>query len=300
MYCPEHEAISVEPKTVRAILDAVLQGRANTRNQLAAQLNISSMTVGKAVRMLCRTDLLLEKEEPTPRGRHPLCLYPSERLHSLILYLTPTHATVSLCSAMGGEMERFTVKYIDSLPWEGNLAYLRGSFEQCLARWKKIDTGVGIGVILREDCAFGAYAMSVLTQILRPDAVVRDRELLTRELSRGEYGGSALYFSYGETVTPMLIMGEMCVDGLRFKHSSDQLLNDVMGLLSLIPVSTVIAESSDDFKRARNEFLQAVADRLPESRKGCVQWRNDTARRLSEQAMERVLRRQYVDVWLLQ
>ena len=299
MYLPQYEAKSVESEKISTVLNAVLQAKANTRNQIANELKISAMTVGKAVRMLIHAEVLVEQQDPaTARGRRPFCLYPSDRLHSLIVYLTPTRATVQLCSADGRILEQCSISYCDSLPWEGNLACLRSTYEQCLARQKKFDTGVGIGVVLRDDCAFGEYAMNVLSQILRPDAVLWERELLTGELSKEEYGTSALYISCGENLVPMLIVGNTCIDGCPSKENTDSILDCIAGMLTVIPIAAVVVEEWDGYTIQKQELLKALADRLPEEQRACIRMIPDTARRLSSLAMERELRRRYAATFL--
>lgn len=295
MYLPECRKSSVEPKTVQAVLDAVLQSKANTRNQIANEIDVSTMTVGKAVQILLRAHLLTECEEPTPRGRYPRRLYPSERLHSLIVYLTPKRASVRLCSADGIVLDQSSVSYCDSLPWEGNLACLRGMCDQRLSQRGKTDTGVGVGVILREDCAFSEYAMDVLLQILQPNVILWERELLIRELSREEYGGSVLYLSCGETVFPTLIMGQTCIDGCPPKENTSVLLDALAGMLSVISVACVVAEERDGYTAKKQEFLQALANRLPEEQGDRIRMTSHSHRRFAELAMERELRLRYAE-----
>ena len=305
MYLPEHEAISVEPKTVQAVLNAVLQGHAHTRNEIADHLNISSMTVGKVVRMLRHADLLIQREESIPRGRRPFCLYPSERLHSVTVYLTPRRASAVLCSADGTVLERYTVPYNDSLPWEGNLAYLRSSYEQMLARYEKRDTGIGVGVILREDCHFSDYALRVLSEVLRPAEVLEEDDLLTEELSRTGDGNGTLYVAFGKTVRPMLVVGGQRIYGRPWQAthgkdaSSDEVFLDaVAGMLSVIPVSNVLAENRIWYEEAAERFLQALADRLPDDQKTCVHLHPSPTRLIAERGMERALRRRYTQMWM--
>lgn len=295
MYLPEHTEKSIDPKTVRAVLETILQAKANARNQIANELKISAMTVGKAVRVLLRAQLLTEREEPTPRGRRPRCLYPSERLHSLIVYLTPKRASVQLCSEDGTVLEQCSVSYCDSLPWEGNLAHLRSVCEQCLARRGKTDTGVGLGVILQDEYTFSEYAMDVLLQVLSPSAVLRERELLIRELSREEYGTSVLYFSCGETVAPTFIMGQTCLEGHPLFKNTEALLDNIAGMMSVLPVACVVAEEWDGYSAKKQEFLQALEARLPEEQRICIRMTSHSHRRFAELAMERELRRRYAE-----
>ncbi len=303
MYLPQHEGLSVETSTARAAFDIILQGNAPTRNQIAQALGISAMTVGKVVRALLSADLIREAEAPTARGRHPLCLLPSQRLHCLTVRLTLRAASVLLCSAEGNVLERLTVSYNDSLPPEGNLASLRGLCDRVLRQWGKSDTGLGVGAILGEDLHCTDLLARSLDEILGADVILWERDLRKQALADPRYGECVVYLSLDEDPWAMLYVGQTEARGvsLNDKQSRAERKNDLLqAIIAMLPIAcptAVVAESEGPYSQEAASFLQVLSDRLSSDQRSRIRLHAPTDRLIAEQEMRRALCHHYAAQW---
>ena len=255
-------------KTVGAVLELILQGQADTRNEIADRLELSAMTVGNAVRMLRHADLVEEKEEPTPRGRYPFRLTPAERLHSVVVFLSPTIATVLICSARGEPRKRMTLPYQHSLSPEGNLASIRRACETCLRELGRTDTGLGVGVILSSELPENTIFLSLLGQILHPDEVRREDPLIGKTLSRSEYGQSVLYLSLKQSIRSMLLIEGKGTRPTTWTDPQD-LLRTAAATVRLTLPDTVVIEAEGIYGTG-DTFAQALTEMLPEELRGRI------------------------------
>ena len=172
----KRSATSAEEETLRAVLTQVLLENANTRNRIAERLGVSPMTVCTAVGKLRDSNLITEQKQATARGRHPLRIEPSDRLHSGMVCLTATEATFALCDQRNQVIERGVLPYNPTLPPEGNLAVLRQRWEACLHAHQKRDRGIGFGVILHSSLAPTEFFTRQMREILRPNVIRREED----------------------------------------------------------------------------------------------------------------------------
>ena len=197
---------SAEEETLRAVLTQILLENANTRNQIAERLGVSPMTVCTAIGKLRDSNLITEHKEATSRGRRPLRIEPSERLHSGIMCLRATEATLVLCNQRNEVVERGVLPYNPNLPPEGNLAVLRQRWEACLHAHQKQDRGIGVGVILHSSVSSTESFTRQLREILYPNVIRRQEDLITEALSRPEYQRGALYLSVSDPMQACLVL----------------------------------------------------------------------------------------------
>jgi len=255
-------------KTVGAVLELILQGKTGTRNEIADRLGLSAMTVGNAVRMLRQAELVEEKEEPTPRGRYPFRLTPAERLHSVVVFLSPNIATVLIASATGDLLKRMTLPYQHSLPPEGNLASIRRACETCQREIGMTQAGLGVGVILSSDLPENTVFLSLLGQILHPDEVRREDPLIEETLSQAEYGRCVLYLSLKQSIRSMLLIGG---EGTRPTTWTDpqDLLRTAAATVRLTLPDTVVIEAEGIYGTGEI-FAGALTEMLPEELRGRI------------------------------
>ncbi len=84
----------IRKDTLEKIALAAIEKCNISRDALAEELGISSMTVGKAVPLLEKAGLISQTREPVSRGRHAALLSPSERFAYLAVFMSADMMTV--------------------------------------------------------------------------------------------------------------------------------------------------------------------------------------------------------------
>ena len=84
----------IKKETLRKIALVACTKRNISRDALAEELGISSMTVGKAARALVDSGMLREARDPVSRGRHATLLSPSEKFVYLFIFMSCERITL--------------------------------------------------------------------------------------------------------------------------------------------------------------------------------------------------------------
>jgi hypothetical protein len=98
----------------------------------------------------------------------------------------------------------------------------------------------------------------------------------------------------------MLIMGQNALFSScsEATQSKDTLLDAIARILSVFPISRVVAEAENGFATYAQEFLQALTERLPEKQRDGIRMPSFDDRRIALFAIERELRCRYAQTWL--
>jgi hypothetical protein len=256
------------------------------------------MTVCTAVGKLRDSNLITEQKQATARGRHPLRIEPSDRLHSGMVCLTATEATFVLCDQRNQVIERGVLPYNPTLPPEGNLAVLRQRWEACLHAHQKRDRGIGFGVILHSSLAPTEIFTRQMREILRPNVIRREEDLISEALSRPEYEKGALYLSLTDPMGAcMVLRGRAtaltpCQGQTEGETPLDALVSAACETARLLSPSAVVVEG-DCGDRTYRQGIRRLTSRFSSASLARVRLEMAEPLSVAERGMLWTLRRHY-------
>lgn len=263
MRIPNLEQLSVSRESVEQLVLLLLQPDSVwTRNALAERLGVSSMTVGKIVRVLWDGGLIESARVASVRGRQPEGFRWTSQGEYWILRVAQGGFSILLIEERGERVHRYEVAHEPSLSPEGNLEALLGRVQQ-MFHARAGSAGARCVGVLADGMDIGEL-QSVLGRIA--DAVENETVLLGRELLHPTYGEAVLYLRLDEQIVPSWRVGTQFLTphflpldaGLPRTEQYDRIAQAVASMGHLMIPDRIVAEGFGRYERDSQVLLDRI------------------------------------------
>ncbi len=267
MQLPHLEPLSTDPVILERLLFMLLSNESDkseighTRNELAARLGVTAMTVGKVIRILLHADLIYEAHDekgPSLRGRSPSVLRLTDRGVFLLLRMDEQGFFITVTDLHGTPLSRDSVPFKHALSTEDNLQSIARTYEYTVNTLKRDKLLFATGILYR-----APFSPESVASFFHSADLLQDCDTLTRaEFKEGicRYGRTVLHLSFDRTITPTLLFrGEPIGRLVRPFAEISELRESLCQLFRICIPDSIIAEGRGKYRNDALSFSEKLS-----------------------------------------